>query len=301
MKSPITIIALILATVLLLANAAFGQETNEKSEKASKENSSASASESRSATPDTTKKDRNVDPTPSNPQGSSDTKWHFEIAPYLWAAALDGNLRVRNTTTTVESSFSDIFKQLDFAFATRAEAAKGKWRLMFDENYVNLGTTGRGPIGQNVKVEPTLNFFEFATSYAPLIRANKEATDAKPLPPVLEVELLAGARYTHFGLGLEPANAAAVEGKRNLVDGFVGNRIKARPHPAVTLIAKYTVGGGGSHFAWTFSGLADLRFRKSMSIWGGYQILDMDANKPSNTIGFNGQMRGLIFGATMYR
>jgi hypothetical protein len=251
-------------------------------------------------------KTRNHDEKPSSatnvpaPQPSTSDEWTFESAPYLWAAALKGNLRVGNNTVIVDSSFSDVFKQLDFAFATQFEAAKGRWRILIDENYVNLGTTGTGPLGQTTQVEPTLNFFEFGASYAPVIIRNEKATANEPLPPVFSLEILGGGRYTHFGLGLSRTNLN-VEGSRNVVDAFAGARFKMRPHPAVTLIEKFTVGGGGSNHAWTFSSLVDFRFRKNMSAWGGYQILDMNADKPSNVIGFDGQMRGLIFGMTIYK
>ncbi len=61
------------------------------------------------------------------------------------------------------------------------------------------------------------------------------------------------------------------------------------------------MGGGGSHFAWTAAGLVDLRWKKSFSVWGGYQVLDMDADQTANAIGFNGRLRGLVMGVTMYR
>jgi len=219
----------------------------------------------------------------------------------MWAAALEGDLRVRDTTAHVDSSFSDLFKQLDFTIATQFEARKGKWRLMLDENYINLGTTGNGPLRNPVKIEPTLNFFEFGASYEVVTVPNKNSTDNDPLPPVFSAEILGGARYTHFGLGLEPANRPPVEASRNLVDAFVGNRFKGRLHPAVTLIAKYTVGGGGSDFTGTATGLVDFKFRKNMSAWIGYQYLHMNADKPSNVVGFNGDMRGLILGVTLHK
>lgn len=224
--------------------------------------------------------------------------WNFEISPYAWASALEGDLRIRNTTATVDASFKDLFKKLDFVAAVRLEATKKRWGIQVDENYMNLGESGRGPLGQPTDVQPTLNFLEGSVSYAPLIRKNK---DDASLPPVLTVEFLAGARYTHFGLGLQRGTDPAVEGSRNLLDGFVGNRIKARPHPKFTLIGKYTLGGGGSHFFWTFTGLGDFKFHKRISLWGGYQLYDIDADKPSNTLGFNGQLKGLIFGLSLYR
>lgn len=236
------------------------------------------------------------------PQGDTDPdKWSFEIAPYVWAAGIKGDLRVRNTTAHVDASFSDIFHQLDFTFATQVEAIKERWRLLLDENYINLGTTGTGPLGQTTDIQPTLNFFEVAGSYAPVIIANKHSTASESLPPVFSLEVLGGLRYTHFGLGLTRAGDPGVEGSRNLVDFFGGGRFKIRPHPKVTLIEKFTLGGGGSNFAWTFSSLVDYRFRKCLSAWGGYQVLSMDADDPSNVIGFDGQLRGLIFGMTIHK
>jgi len=293
----------VFAAALFMAGNAFGQQTNESADKVPKESASEAITTAVSSSVVSKKNPfaarANSGTAPQDP--STSDSWEFEVAPYLWAAALKGDLRVRNSTAHVDASFSDLFKQLDFAFAVKVEAAKRRWRIIVDQNYMNLGTTGRGPLTENVGIEPTLNFLEGSASYAPFIRRNENSTSDNPLPPFLSVEILGGARYTHFGLGLEPANAAPVEGSRNLVDVFVGNRIKASPHPVVTLIGKYTVGGGGSHFAWTVSGLGELRFRKNMSVWGGYQVLGMDADKPSNTVGFHGQLRGLIFGLSFYK
>jgi hypothetical protein len=294
-------ITLLLATVFILPNHAFGQEAQQETELVISQSNSASVAKSKSVLGlkwNPYSKPANS-ATPSAPQDDSNG-WHFESAPYLWAAALKGDLRVRNTTTQVDASFSDLFEQLDFAIATQFEAIKGRWRLILDENYMNLGTTGSGPLGRRtVGVEPTLNFFEFGGSYELVSVPNKEATADKPLPPVFSMEIGGGGRYTHFGLGLEPQNAAPVEASRNLVDAFFSNRFKFRPHPAVTLIGKYTVGGGGSHDAETVTGLVDLRFRKNMSVWFGYQYMHMDADQSDNVIGFNGSMRGLILGATL--
>ena len=243
-------------------------------------------------------------PSRTNPRPQGDTdpeKWSFEVSPYIWAAALKGDLRVRNTTAHVDASFSDIFHNLDFSIATAAEAIKGKWRFLIDENYINLGMTGTGPLGETTDVQPTLNFFEVGASYAPVIIRNKNSTANEPLPPVFSLEVLGGLRYTHFGLGLQRGTNPAIEGSRNLVDFFGGNRFKIRPHPKVTLIEKYTLGGGGSNFAWTFTSTVDYRFRKCLSAWGGYQVLSMDADDPSNVIGFDGQLRGLIFGVTIHK
>ena len=240
---------------------------------------------------------------PANPQTSDDDSWHFEIRPYLWAAGIYGQLRVRNTTADTGQSSSDVLGMLDFAAAVQVEAKKNRWSIMVDENYVNLGTTASGPLGlSSIEVEPTLNLLEFGVSYEFAQVANKDATASDPLPPVFSAEVLGGVRYVHFGLELQPQNLSTVEGSRNLFGAFIGNRVKASPHKAVTLIGKYTVGfsGVGSQFAWSADVLADVRLHRKFSIGGGYRWLGLNADDASNTVGFDGHLRGIIFTATLY-
>ena len=66
---------------------------------------------------------------------------------------------------------------LDFAAAAQVEAIKGRWRIMLDENYANLGTTGTRFLGLvTVDAQPTINVFEFGASYTFVNIANKNAT-----------------------------------------------------------------------------------------------------------------------------
>jgi hypothetical protein len=229
---------------------------------------------------------------------TSSDEWHFEVTPYLWAAALKGNLRVRDTTVRVDSSFSDILDMLDFAFATRVEAQKGRWGIHVDENYINLGTTGtlNGPLRTPYEVEPTVNIFEIGPSYT----LYAVPGDDSSMPDKFSVEALGGLRWFHLGLGLETTNATR-EGSRNIIDGFAGGRVKFRPHPKFTLSTKATIGGGGSDSAWTANVLADYQFHRSFSVMGGYQVLDMNADDPGNAVGFDGRLQGIILGLTYHR
>jgi len=110
----------------------------------------------------TLSKTKETDATVVTPQASGDANgWRFEIEPYLWAANLDGTLRVRDTTAQVEAKFADLIKNLDFALAARFEATKGPLTIIIDENYMNLGLNGTGPLGLvSVDVQPAVNIFE---------------------------------------------------------------------------------------------------------------------------------------------
>ena len=238
------------------------------------------------------------------PQASGDpAPWQFEIKPYFWLAGLYGTLRVNNTTAQVGQDSASVLGMLDFAAATQVEAIKGRWRIMLDQNYANLGTTGTGPLGLvTVDAQPTINIFEFGASYTFVKVANKNATASDPLPPIFTAEVLGGGRYFHLGLGLQANNNPPQEGSRNLVGPFVGNRFKVSPNKAVTVIGKYTVGGSGagSNFAWSADAFMDLRLKRGFSLGGGYRWLGMNADDPGNRIGFDGTMRGLILTMTLY-
>jgi len=312
-----TILSTAVTTFFLLAISAFGQNAGQ-SAKIDAENAARGVLDFQSPGIETTDRsllsrtkgsfaaDRTQNSTsttlPRAPGGSEG--WQLEIRPYIWLAGIHGTLRVRNTTAEVGKSASSVLGMLDFAAAAQVEAIKGPWRIVFDENYVNLGTTGTGPLGNvTIKVEPTMNIFEFGASYTAVALPNKRATATDPLPPIFTAEILGGGRYFHLSVRLEPSRVAGVEGSRNLVGPFIGNRFKVSPHKAVTLIGKYTVGGSGagSLFAWSAEGLVDLRVKKRLSLSGGYRVLAMNADEPSNAVGFNGQLRGLIFAATFYR
>jgi len=288
--------------VLIISITAFGQETTEKLTATEAEGGKTVAL-SPSATarfiPNPPVNGITAKPNAARSSSANSDEWHLEITPYLWLAGIEGNLRVGNELVRVDSSGSDVIKQLDFAFATRLEAQKGRFGIHVDENYVNLGTSGirEGIIFDTpYDVQPTMNIFEAGASYTAYAVPSSDAS----MPDVFSFEVLGGLRHFHMGLELT-AGTNTAEGSRNLVDGYGGIRLKGRPHPKWTLSTKGTIGGGGSNFAWTANGLVDYQFCRSMSISGGYQVLDMDADDASNAVGFDGRLKGLFMGFTFHR
>ncbi len=305
----------VLICLLLLTTTAFAQQATANAQTEAGDVASLSNSASVLATPTTpaksqppfsllTKRAEGASSARSPQATSGDDGWQFEIRPYAWLAGIYGTVRVNNQTAQVGADASAVLGMLDFVAQAQVEAIKGNWRIMFDENYANLGTTGTGPLGNvTVQVEPTMNIFEFGASYTAVSVKNKNATSTEPLPPVFTAEILGGGRFFRMKLELQANNLAPVEGSRNLIGPFVGNRFKVSPSKAVTLIGKYTVGGSGagSNFAWSADGLVDLRLKKGFSIGGGYRALGINGDKPSNAVGFDGVMRGLILTMTLYR
>lgn len=70
--------------------------------------------------------------------------WTFAVAPYLWMASVRSAIsysptRVnRSINARVDESFSDVFKQLNFAIMAGAEARRGPFSLQADAIYIDL-------------------------------------------------------------------------------------------------------------------------------------------------------------------
>ena len=66
---------------------------------------------------------------------SSDERWQYEAAVYLWGASLGG---ATATGDDFEMSFGDILDNLDMTFMGMLQARKGKWSLLADVIYMDL-------------------------------------------------------------------------------------------------------------------------------------------------------------------
>ena len=68
--------------------------------------------------------------------------WSFEVTPYLWPAGLHGDLSARGRTASVDPSFKDLVKDLDFGAMLAAELRYDRWALMFDSQYIKMSKDG---------------------------------------------------------------------------------------------------------------------------------------------------------------
>lgn len=77
-----------------------------------------------------------------------DFGWTFAIAPYLWAAGLEGTIaQFGAPPIDVDLSFGDIFDHLKFGGMVVTEARYGRFGLFGDLIYVKLGADVDGPLG----------------------------------------------------------------------------------------------------------------------------------------------------------
>lgn len=182
----------------------------------------------------------------------ADEPWHFQIAPYVWAAGLDGDIATLPgvPAASVEAGFTDILENLDVAFMIAGEAHNGRFGIFGDIFYVDLEATGSvpGPLYSTVKLE-SQTAFATAAGFWRLWSDDRASLD-----------VMAGARFwsvdTELALGAGTLPATTVSHDEDWVDPLIGFK------------ARGTLGGG--------------RFFQSLGIlFGGFDVgsdLMWDAN-----------------------
>lgn len=243
-------------------------------------------------------------PHPARAQAASspDSGWTFEFTPYLWGAAMSGEVGAGSLPTiNVHMSFSDILDNLDAGLMGAFEARKGRWGLLFDAIYMKLGAsatasrTGAGPIGATASAGADLEIAQSVFAAALAYRAVEGRT---PL------DVIGGLRYAKIeadaqidGSFFAQTTSVARSADKSWVDPYVGVRVL---HPLAerwTLVGYADIGGFGvgSDFTWQAAAGVNYEFSKAIAGKFGYRYMSVDYDKD----GFRYDMAnsGLYLGA----
>ena len=77
---------------------------------------------------------------------SKEKKWSFIAAPYLLLPTMSGEITVKGLPADASASTNDIFSNLDIGGMLYFEANNGKWAVIMDGYYVDLGAEGETPL-----------------------------------------------------------------------------------------------------------------------------------------------------------
>jgi predicted porin len=191
---------------------------------------------------------------------ASADKWQSTLFLYLWGMSMDGTTRVAGQEVEVDVPFSDIWDNLDAAFALRFESRKGKWGYFLDGMYARIKPTEQTPAG-NIDLDVKSFIGEVGGVYS--------------INPA--VESLFGLRYQDMSVDIDfPGPAPTVGSDQDWVDGFVGLRVFPVHNEKWTVWLRGDVGTGDSDFTWNAAIGAGYRFNKRWSAVGAYRILSND-------------------------
>ena len=155
--------------------------------------------------------------------------WNYGLILYGWGTGLSGDVGPNIRQFEVHASTSDILSNLDFAAMAHFEAHNGKWGILVDPIYANLGKTvdepGAPPRGPSTSI------------WKHLPSASRRATRSTRAPAPTSTSP-SGARYTGLSTDITPRRLPAFHASYSWVDpvvGLVGSvRMSNRRGPSAT-------------------------------------------------------------------
>lgn len=200
------------------------------------------------------------------PLGAEEKDWRFTVAPYLWAAGLDGSTQAGPVSADLDVSFSDIVDALEGGILLHVEGEADRWGFMGDLLYLALEEGADfGPVRVDAKVSEAI--LEAGAMY----KINEQ------------LRVLGGVRYINLEVELD-VQAGPLVGEINAqpdwADVFVGARWEYPLNERWGIRLRGDIGGfglgGSSDLSWQLVGL--LTYEPSARfVWGfGYRILDID-------------------------
>jgi hypothetical protein len=200
------------------------------------------------------------------PPAATADKWSVTAAPYLWAAQLDGDAKVRGIKADVDVSFKDTLENLGVAGMALIEARKGRLGFAVNPLFVRTESdAGSGPLEADSTTD-------IATIGAAIFyRAidwefNRTGGDE---PQTLAIEPLLGARLNYLRGEIDTKlDAAGFRARRQFdesqtwVDPLVGVNmiVELAEHWAVRAEADIGGFGVGSDLTWNAQAFLTYRF-----------------------------------------
>jgi opacity protein-like surface antigen len=210
-------------------------------------------------------------------------EWTHAVTPYIWGSGMSGKVVVGTPLGPLESNvdlnFGDIVSNLEFGAMVSYEGGRGKWVVLGDLIFMNLGaadtsTSGAVSVRASVDVEQTM--VEGDVGYL--------ITDS--------IALFAGARYNDIDGGIGVATTgpgAGSDRSANMSESWVD--------PVVGLLGKFPITeklewdlradiggfGVGSDFAWQAMGTLRWKLRQNLDLLASYRYMEVDFEQSGNS------------------
>jgi hypothetical protein len=226
-------------------------------------------------------------------------RWTVTVAPYLWAASMDGHAAVGGIKADVDVPFSDLLKDLSGGLMLAVDVQKDRFGIGVNGLFARVSSdTDVGPI----EIDTTSDTGQLAIApyYNVLEWQYGVSSSGRPLRLVVAPE--AGFRYTYLRTELEIRRGRTFDSSESWVDPLVGSRIGLDLTDHWTIAGEANVGGFGvgSDLAWNVQGFVGYRtslFGVPTTLAAGYRALHQDYDH--NDFEWDVTMHGPVLGAAL--
>jgi hypothetical protein len=195
-------------------------------------------------------------------QVTADDRWRFNVAPYLWGASLNGDVRIGRVEADVDLNFIDILKDLSFGGMLYAEARKPRYGIFTNMFFVRMRDEKNGRIDTDVKSDTAQ--VAVGGFYRVVDWQWGEGSDGRPLR--LAIEPLVGVRWSYVRAEIELSGAGALnlpqaDRSESFFDPLVGVRIGSGLSEDWLAFMTADIGGFGvgSDYSWNVQGYLGYR------------------------------------------
>lgn len=198
---------------------------------------------------------------------ADDDGWTFRSAMYGWGQAFDGEVGIRGLEADVNIDFKDILDDLNFAAMGVFEIGKGRWSLLADLNYAEVGdSVSPLPTAPNLIVDYEQK--QFLGNFLAIYQVIGN--------PEMKLDVFGGARvnWIDFELSAGPG----ITKDETWVDPVIGARFEAPLPNDFFFRALGDIGGFevSSHLTWQALAGFGWRFSDSGALLLGYRALGTD-------------------------
>lgn len=220
--------------------------------------------------------------------------WHFSASPYLWAAGVDGTVgQFGLPPAKLDSDFSDVLGELDFAFMGMAEGRNDRFSVFSDIIYTKLSTSDASPKGiltQSIGVTSQTFTGFFGGGYS-ILTSGKDHLD-----------VIAGARvwYASTELSLQGGllHGTNRSDSATWVNAVAGMRGAYFLSDKVYLTGWGNVGAGQAKLDWDVAAAVGYQIKDRLSAVAGYRALGVDYSQDGFV--FDVVQQGPILGLTYH-
>ena len=224
-----------------------------------------------------------------------ESKWSFAFTPYLWATSVDGTVTgPGGRDVDFATSFSDLIKDLDFAFMGAGEVRYDRFGFVLDLAYSSLSGEQDTPFGVlfgKAKVDLKQWIINSGLAY----RFYRDR--------VGWIDATAGARIfivdTDTTLTAGALPQATSTGHKTIASPIIGMRAHIDIIDGFGLTGLFDVGGFGlgADFTWQVLASVDYEISDGISLRTGYRALGLSYTGDSGTeVDYN--LSGPIVGVT---
>ena len=233
-----------------------------------------------------------ADPPDSNT--ADDSKWHFDVSPYIWLPGVHGTVGALRRDSSVHATPRDLISNFRFGLMGSVEARRKRLLLPLDMMWVRLEDSKALPFPNLEATKADVKADEFILTPKVGIRLfNQEK---------IKIDAVTGIRYWHFSENVHfvPSNLNLnFSASQDWVDPLVGGRITGVLAPKIVINVFGDVGGWatGSQLDYQFGAVLGYKIKPKWTLQAGYRYLFVDYRNGGSTIAMvtSGALMGITF------